>query len=366
MFNKVMECKLVYLATYHPKNEPGVHKKVQGVIEAAIRLGYTAENLQEGSDEPLKRWRIIVLLLRCNARIVIIRSMGVTNLLLLPFLLIAKLQGKQLILDMPTPRKAAYFEVIRNRGRKKMITYTILHFLNGPWTMWPYDRIIQYGGEHAYFLWGNKKRTFFTGNGIQTSRMPLREKNYQWPDEYLRLVGVGNISYYHGFDRVVKAIYHWNSIPGKRYRVIFTIIGNGQYIETLKELVAELQLIDFVKFEGQRDSDFIHQVYSCSHLAVSSLGLYRINLSQSGVLKTREYCLSGIPFIASGYDFDFPKELPFRIVVANNETINDILQMFENIDAILEKIEDADIRAYAVNNLSFEAKLVEMGIGPIN
>ena len=263
---------------------------------------------------------------------------------------------------MPTPRKSAYYEVMNKRTGFKKITYFVLHYLNGPWTMWPYNKVIQYGEEGAYFLFGNRKRTIYLGNGIDLNRMPLRKKNYVWPDKYLNLVGVGNISDYHGFDRIIRAVYQWNLSHDIKYKVKFTVIGEGDYLEVLKDLVTKLNLEKFVRFKGHRDSDYILKSYSESHLAVSSLGLFRINLNISGVLKAREYCLAGIPFIACGKDVDFPTELPFRMIVSNDESIDDILRVFKKFDWVRNAFTDEEIRNYALSNLSFETQFKKIGI----
>lgn len=355
--------KLLYIATYNQNTEPGVHFKVQGFVRAARNNGFNTEIFHRPKKQLKSILAVMFTLIKTNAKYIIVRSLNLSNIYAIPFLIICRLQGKYLCLDVATPRKAAYHEIYeKRRGSFKKITFALMHYLNGPWTMWPYNKVIQYGEEGAYFLFGNRKRTIYLGNGIDLSRMPLRKKNYVWPDKYLNLVGVGNISDYHGFDRIIRALYQWNFADEIKYKVKFTIIGEGDYLEVLKDLVTKLNLEKFVRFEGQRDSDYIIKSYSESHLAVSSLGLFRINLNVSGVLKAREYCLVGIPFIACGKDVDFPTELPFRMIVSNDESIDDILKIFEKFDRVTNTFTDEEIRNYALSNLSFETQFKKIGI----
>ena len=221
MLNKT---KLLYLASYNKETDTGVHFKIEGFVRAVKAHGYEAINPQD-TQKLLKKSTVISTLVNTNAKHIVIRSLGVTNLILLPFIIIARIQGKKLYLDIPTPRKAAYYEVMKKRKGYKKITYFILHYLSGPWTMWPYNKVIQYGDESAYFLFWNSKKTIYLGNSIDVNRMALRNKNYVWPDKYLKLIGVGNISDYHGYDRIIKAVYQWNLSPNIKYKVTFTIIG---------------------------------------------------------------------------------------------------------------------------------------------
>jgi hypothetical protein len=77
-------------------------------------------------------------------------------------------------------------------------------------------------------------------------------------------------------------------------------------------------------------------------------------------LKVREYCLAGIPFIASGVDPDFPDNLPFRFVVSNDNEIDDILNVFSIFPQKRKTFTDEEIRQYAIDHLSYDSKFREM------
>ena len=92
------------------------------------------------------------------------------------------------------------------------------------------------------------------------------------------------------------------------------------------------------------------------------MGLFRLNLSIASVLKAREYCLAGIPFIACGKDPDFPDEkLSFRLTVSNNDDTDDLLRIFKEF-FISYPYDDDEIHSYAIRHLSFEKKIENMGL----
>jgi glycosyltransferase involved in cell wall biosynthesis len=186
-----------------------------------------------------------------------------------------------------------------------------------------------------------------------------------WPDTTLKLFGVANLSFHHGYDRIIKAIHQWKNIPNRPYNISFTIAGSGPYLNNLKQLTKELGVGSEVKYVGSKNWKELHELYSTNHLAVSSIGLHRLGLTEASVLKAREYCLAGMPFIAAASDPDFSTKCAFRININNSDTIDDIILIFNKFSEIRLKFSDEEIRTYALKQLSFESKLKKLGINPI-
>lgn len=352
---------VLILAPNDTKEANGVKNKSKEIGNALKKMGYNPIDYQQFSSTKITVKTIIKQIINSNSKHLFIRSIGVLNILLFPFLLYARIQGKIIYLDMPTPRITAYHEVIKiKKNTRSKILYTIYHCINGPWSYWPYSRIIQYAREGNYFLIGNKRKTIIMGNGIDIERFSLREKNYTWPDKELNLIGVGNISFYHGYDRIIKAINEWNK-SNSSFVIKFFIVGDGHEITNLKKMTHEYKLDGDIHFLGKLYGEELKQLYSKCHLAISSLGLHRINLYFSSVLKAREYCLIGIPFIASGFDPDFEFNTPFRIEVSSDDKTEDIISVFKKYELNSFFFVDQDIRNYAINNLSFSSKLKQIG-----
>lgn len=115
-----------------------------------------------------------------------------------------------------------------------------------------------------------------------------------------------------------------------------------------------------MEFCGFQDKEFISRAYDSADIAVGSLGLFRIGLNTSSILKIREYALAGIPFITAGYDPDFQEDMPFRFLVPNDESISPIVNVLERFPSARKTFTDEDIRKYAIENLSLESKFDQM------
>jgi glycosyltransferase involved in cell wall biosynthesis len=348
--------KLLYIARYN--NLSGVALKIQGFCSGAKRNGFEVDIV---NFESLKKTKKIIL--ETDARYVIIRSLARNNVNLLFSIIIARFQGKRFVIDVPAPFYVYLKEVnMQNRSKIRKISKQILTFLNGPWSLWPFHRIIEYAEESPFFMLGNRNRTVLVGNGIDPYRLFLRRKRYPDAGKTIRLIAVANtISGWHGFDRIVRAMVEWkrrNSHP----RLFFDVVGNDNtpYAKEMQLIAQEGGVVNDIHFHGFLSSEQLRDLYDEESLAVGSLGLYRNGLNTSSVLKVREYCLAGIPFIASGVDPDFPDNLPFRFVVSNDNEIDDILNVFSIFPQKRKTFTDEEIRQYAIDHLSYDSKFREM------
>jgi len=363
IFKKLKDQNILYILSNQAGS--GVTKKVNETLSAAELLGYKTFLFEVRHNSKYELFRCLRLILLTDFRYIIIRNFGVLNLLFLPFLLLARIQGKFLVLDIPTPYKGTVGEILQNSQLSSWVKRRGIFFifLNGPWSLWIYNLIVQYGDEMPYFEFLNKKRTLLLGNGINPNRIRARDIEYNL--EYyntIQLVGVATIQPYNGYDRIVNAMHQWNIVLRKKPQVFFHIVGSEtKCSEELKKLALDLELSNQVIFHGSRDQKYISELYDVSHLAVSSIGFYRINLNSTSNLKSREYCLAGIPFIASGHDVDFEGYVPFRFDVSNDDTVDDLLNIFFEFPDNIKNLTVEDIRSYAEINLTYTSKLIKLG-----
>ena len=340
---------LLYISGHDSEKDLGVEKKIRDFCDAARNLGYDASVLSSHTRSVRARRDLLAQMLQTDAKYVILRSFNAFNIRCRRLLQEAKRQGRTLVLDQPTPMCSYLVEIWqRQRPFLKKILATLRLLYNGPWGQRVFDRIVQYGDESWYFSLGNRDRTILLGNGIASSRMSLRSKDYD-DSGVLRLVGVAaSVSPGHGFDRIIRALGGLN--------VEFEVVGedNGG---VLSGLARKLGVDDKVHFHGKQQSGYILDLYSKCNLAVSSLGLFRNGLKTASVLKAREYCLAGIPFIAAGNDPDFAADIPFRFVVPNDDSIEPIIAVLKGFDSQRGKFTDTQIRDYAMEHLLFETKI---------
>lgn len=357
---KIDDKKILYVAKY---DGGGVQKKIDGFCNAGIRAGYHVEYdmVQTSGFSDIRRQ--IRKMVSSDAKYIVMRSPTRNSIFYVLCFIQLKLQGKILVIDQPSPA-STYIKEVNSQARPffNKMAKKILTYIGCPFTFMLANRIIQYGDESPYFRFFSGRKIRLTGNGIDIDRISLRQKEYPDGRESLSMIGVAaSISEWHGFDRIIKAMGEWKKIGGKP-NITFDIVGNistphGQYIQNL---VKQLGVEESVYFLGFQSSECINELYGKYSLAVASLGLFRNGLSIASVLKAREYCLAGIPFVASGIDPDFPDGVSFRFVVSHDETIDDIIDVFQNYAERRKSFTDESIRQYAVERLSFDGKFKEI------
>ncbi len=192
---------------------------------------------------------------------------------------------------------------------------------------------------------------YFMGNGVAI------QDNIDWepPNQEIQMIGVGNIAAYHAYDRVIKglALYY----AGKPEKMVyFNIVGNGEALESLKDLTEVHGLNEYVIFHGIKTGDSLTQLLERSHLGISTLGWHRLGVSSDGSLKSREYCMRGLPFITCTDDPDMPAGFPGKFTVgASDEPVNmnSIIRFIEEQNSKIT----AHMHEYACLHLTWDRKI---------
>jgi glycosyltransferase involved in cell wall biosynthesis len=200
------------------------------------------------------------------------------------------------------------------------------------------------------------------GNGIDVAAIEPRSSAPAWPAPILNVIAVASVAKWHGYDRLLRAVNAFAERANHSFDIHVTIVGDGPALPPLRELATSLELGERVTFAGTVTGPALRDLYARSHLAVSSLGLHRIGLARASVLKAREYCAIGIPFIASGDDPDFPSRVPFRFVVSGSEDTRDLIEAFETFGRTAEQIDAARMRQYAIDHLDWQHKVGAFGV----
>jgi glycosyltransferase involved in cell wall biosynthesis len=171
-------------------------------------------------------------------------------------------------------------------------------------------------------------------NGVNTE--DIEERKYSGKKEgVLRFIGVANLNSWHGYDRVIKGIAEYYKDKDD-IDFVFNIVGEGIELNNLKDLVKELELQDRVIFHGFKSGKELDQVYNNSDIAISSVGLYRLGVAPRLVLKAREACLKGIPFVAVKGDPVFDNDFDYVYFVKDEGSplqVEKIYNWFVDLDA---------------------------------
>ncbi|MCQ2451093.1 MAG: glycosyltransferase, partial [Clostridia bacterium] len=175
----------------------------------------------------------------------------------------------------------------------------------------------------------------------------------------INLIAVALVQNDHGYDRIIEGlnIYYKNK-QSDQPNVYFNIVGNGPAIPNLKELTEKYNLSDYVVFHGAKYGEELDKLFCNNNLAASILGGHRSGFKKTSVLKSREYCARGIPFIKSLPDDDFPNELDFCKTLPSDDSpidINEIIDFYEYVKN--KKNVSYEMREYAKENLTWEKQL---------
>jgi glycosyltransferase involved in cell wall biosynthesis len=355
---------VVYFGLYDPREYPGVHQKVIGLLRAAQAAGFQTRVWTEPFSKVAPLVRLSHAIDAAPETHLILRSLGFANLFMIPALWRARRRGRHVTIEMGAPNHIAVREIWTSRQSLWRRARAVAAFyVSGPWSLWPATRIIQYAPESWWFRLGNVARTVEIGNGIDVSAVEPRSSAPVWPAPVLRLIAVATVSRWHGYDRLLRAIKIVSDQPNRAFEVHLVIVGQGPALDEVRTLAASLGLGDRVVFAGTVTGTALHDLYAQSHLAVSSLALHRIGLSTASVLKAREYCAVGIPFIASGHDPDFPAGLDFRFVVSASEDPRDVIDAFDAFASAAPHLDRAAMRRYAIEHLDWQHKAGAFGLG---
>ncbi len=359
---------IAYILISPPSHASGVFKKVDGTISALNSLGFYAISkfFNSGIYGSL---HFIFFILFCDIKTIIIRFPGVyRTIIFFPFLFLARFSNKNLILDLPTPIIGTIQQM--KYSYSNLFTFTIKvfpFFLFYPWVFLPFKRIIQYGVEHPFFLLLVKHKTRLIGNGIDVNAFPLIDHFSDSVIDYPRqinFIAVAQFEKWHGYDRFLLALSNYVNYVDNKYlnvKICLNFVGEGNELFFLKKYVDDNNLSEFVNFYGNLIGKDLDKVFSDSHIAIGSLGAYRVGIYTSSALKLREYAARGIPFIMAENDLDFEENLPFLFKVTNNSSsivLKDVLSWYSKL--VFQKYEFNDIRNYATKKLDYKIKVKKM------
>lgn len=180
------------------------------------------------------------------------------------------------------------------------------------------------------------QRTIRISNGVDFDSIPLHQPSALSPQpSALHLIGVAEVHYWHGYDRLIAGLGEYYKNGGKR-DVFFHVVGgvgpsemyDSMHAPGFAELMEKYQIKDKVIFHGQLFGKQLDEVFNQCQFAIGSLARHRSGITHIKTLKNREYATRGIPFIYSEQDSDFDNQL-YVLKVPADESPIDIQQIIE-------------------------------------
>ena len=193
-----------------------------------------------------------------------------------------------------------------------------------------------------------------TDNGVSVETVPMMESLPE-PGS-LCFLGVANLAFWHGYDRVIRGLAAYYAQGGQR-EVRFLVVGGGKERERLQRLASDTGMSEKVSFLGTLHGKALDAVFARSRLGISTLGMHRV-IKDTTSLKSREYCARGLPFVTDRQDPDFPVDFPFLYQAPASDEPLDIALLLAFLDDV-EAIPDfrRKMRRYAEQHLDWNTKM---------
>ena len=218
------------------------------------------------------------------------------------------------------------------------------------------DAIVTFSDAKTIF----GQRTIRISNGVDFDSIPLHD--YHVPsDGSIHLIGVAEVHYWHGFDRMIAGIGEYYKNTKVPRQLFFHIVGGvapnemhgSMHAPGFAELIKKYGIQDHVVFHGQLFGEELDRIFNRSCFAIGSLARHRSGITVIKTLKNREYATRGIPFIYSEQDRDFDNQ-PYVLKVPADESPVDVQHILDFMDS--HYFHPKDIRK-TVENLSWKIQM---------
>lgn len=265
---------------------------------------------------------------------VYIRSNHNANLFTIKMAKRLKKEGIKIVLEIPTyPYDQEYGswwfkrQILQDKIFRKLFVKQI-------------DAIVTFSDDNTIF----GQRAINISNGIDFDNIKLKPQQNDTSKE-LNLIGVAEIHYWHGFDRVVAGLANYYSKPHK-YIVNFHVVGyfySNEDEEFFKSVVNKFQINNHVFIYGKKNGKELDDIFDKCDLGIGSLGRHRVGIQKIKTLKNREYAARGIPFIYSEIDDDF-EHMPYILKMPADESpidINRVVDFYKHQNITPQEIRDS-------------------------
>lgn len=212
------------------------------------------------------------------------------------------------------------------------------------------DRIVTFSDHREIF----GRPTVAISNGIDFTRIPLKRRVNDTAQR-LQLLGVANIHFWHGFDRVIDGLGRYYASPHDRI-VDFHIVGDGSaaLIGEFRAAARRSGIAEHLLIHGPRAGAELDELFELCDFGIASLGRHRSGIESLKTLKNREYAARGIPFVYSERDDDFDA-MPFVLKVPADDSPLDIRALIRFSDTV--RMTPSAIRATIEGELSWENQM---------
>lgn len=213
---------------------------------------------------------------------------------------------------------------------------------------------------HQEYKVGYKLNLKTITNGVFVKDIVSRKANRESNKETINLIFVGNISIWHGLERLLLGIKNCKS----SFRYSLFLVGKEQsFLDLLNKLELTELLNAKIFLTGFKTGEELDDLFNNADCAIGSLGLHRINILSGVPLKHREYLSRGLPFIYSGMDEDIDDSISkYLFNIEANESPVDFLKLLDFIKDLNKREENITqiLKDYACKKIDMTIKSKEL------
>lgn len=245
----------------------------------------------------------------------------------------------------------------------------------GKWNAWPFlikekiyrgkqkkyvDRFVTYTKDDVIF----GVPTIKTINGIDVNS--VKKVSGAFSEKHIGLIGVAYMQRHHGYERVIKGMgQYYAGYSDLKTIVTLDLVGDGPEKAYYKQLVEEYHIEKYVTFYPSTTGDELDAIYDKNDIALSSLGLYKLGLAGTSVLKTREYMAKGMLMLLGSVLDEIDDDYPYAISYSNDDSVIDINRLVDFYNRIYAQHNDKDELSYIIRELAYEKVDIKVAMKPI-
>jgi glycosyltransferase involved in cell wall biosynthesis len=294
----------VYIARLKTGGSSGIRSKVTNTVNAIGRQGRDVRLDIVSSGGIRSVFKFIQAAAAANEDVLLVRSDHYSMLLMAPVLLFKRLTGKMIILDVPNPVRVSYRETwARKEPLPKRVFMLLILLLSYPLAFLPVHRIQEYGIEGWFASFGMRHKIVLVGNAANIQEISYMDHKPIRNGRSIVFGLAGHIAYFHGVDRFLRSMAHYNQSCGD-YDIQLKIIGGGFEIDALKTLTKDLGLAVNVEFLDPVPLRALEGFFETVNIGLCNLAQYRKGIFLNSDLKSRDMAARGLPFILAIEDPD--------------------------------------------------------------
>lgn len=346
---------LVYWGVTDRISSPGILAKVVDFVDAARDLGYQADYVTPHPGHKFEILKTLYTTALSSKTVIVYRYNSHLAIFFLCATVLARILGKKVIFDVPTPIIADLrFNILHQKLNIRSLLALFQALILGPLPFIASNLVVQYAEETRYLLPKIFTRSVLLGNGIRCAKWPVpKQRPHRSNFSEINLVGVATVNVWHRWEIVIEALNICRSVNPDLV-IKFFVIGDGPDVSKLKNLSSKFKLEACVNFEGNKTYSELCDLYSLFDLGVGTFGWEDLGVKVASPLKYREYLANGLPFIYSTPDPDIDTEenIAFKLVPTAEAVAEFLLIFHKKVVA-----SSYECRLYCEKNMDYSIKI---------